>query len=38
MSIMMAIARTLGMPVNLEMMLGTMMGGPPSAVKGSVTT
>ncbi|HEX9870940.1 MAG TPA: DUF6789 family protein [Candidatus Tectomicrobia bacterium] len=32
MSIIMAMARAMGMPVNLEMMLGTMMGGPPSAM------
>src|ERR687898_685506 len=33
MSIIMAMARALGMPVNLELMLGTMMGGLPSAAK-----
>src|SRR5918996_2950090 len=32
MSIIMAMARAMGMPANLEMMLGTMMGGPPSAM------
>jgi hypothetical protein len=33
MTVIMAMARAMGMPVNLEMMLGTMMGGPPSAAK-----
>lgn len=33
MSIIMAMARAMGMPVNLELMLGTMMGGLPSAAK-----
>ena len=33
MTVMMAVARAMGMPANLEMMLGTMMGGPPSAAK-----
>jgi hypothetical protein len=28
MTVMMAVARAMGMPANLEMMLGTMMGGP----------
>ena len=31
MTVIMAMARAMGMPVNLEMMLGTMMGGAPSA-------
>jgi hypothetical protein len=33
MSIIMAMARMMGMPANLEMMLGTMTGGPPSAIR-----
>jgi hypothetical protein len=33
MTVIMAMARAMGMPVNLEMILGTMMGGPPSAAK-----
>ena len=33
MSVLMALARSMGMQVNLEMMLGTMMGGPPSPTK-----
>ena len=33
MSFLIALARGLGMQVNLEMMLGTMLGGPPSLSK-----
>jgi hypothetical protein len=32
MTIIMVMARAMGMPANLEMMLGTMMGNPPSAM------
>jgi hypothetical protein len=36
MTVVMAIARTLGMRLHFEMMLGTMMGGPPDATRWSI--
>ena len=36
MTVVMAIARTLGMRLHFEMMLGTLMGGPPDATRWAI--